>query len=111
MSLLITLAPGLEVTRKFVVCDHVNCFQIRNTRKVVDPPFDNRFTPNHEQRFRFVESEWIKTRCVSGGENQSIHETKIVRSKTETRSDFLRLRGASAQDCALYMPLNHLDAV
>ena len=48
MLLLIPLAPSLKVSRKFVVCDHVNRFQIRNSDQVVDDPFDNRFATNHK---------------------------------------------------------------
>src|SRR5206468_5264711 len=84
MSFLITLAPRLEVSRKFVVCDHVDSVQITNTNKVIDDPFHNRFATNHQQRLRFLESQWVKTRCISGSEDQSVHKIKTNPSKTQT---------------------------
>jgi len=50
MSILIALAPSLKVRCEFVICHHIDCFQIGNTLKVVYHPFDNRLTTDDEQR-------------------------------------------------------------
>ena len=69
MSGLIAAAPFLEISRKFIVGDHVNRFQIRNTREVVHHPFDDRFATHHDQRFCPVERQRIKACGVSRSEN------------------------------------------
>src|SRR6266480_7034504 len=79
MAFLVRLTPRLEVRSEFVVGHDVNRFQVRNAGEIVNQPFDNRFTADYEQRFRFVQREWVKAGCVSGSENQNVHESKRVR--------------------------------
>ena len=89
MALLIALTPRLEVRREFVVGHDVNRFQIGNAREIVHQPFDDWFAADHKERLGFVQRQRVKAGCVSGSENQNVHETKRIRSKAEKRSCFL----------------------
>src|SRR5215471_5285724 len=88
MTFLIALTPRLEVRREFIVGYDVDRVQIGNAGKIVRQPFDDRLAADYEQRFRFVQRQWIKASCVSRSENQNVHETKTIRSKARKRSCF-----------------------
>src|SRR6476660_2510329 len=88
MAFLVRLTPRLEVRCEFVISHDVNRFQIGNAREIVHQPFNNWFAANYEERFCFVERQWVKTGRVSRSQNQNVHEIKRVRSKAEKRSSF-----------------------
>src|SRR6516225_8406815 len=88
IAFLIALTPRFEVRREFVVGHDVNRFQIGNAGEIVYQPFDNRFSADYEQRFRFVQRQWVKAGCISRSKNQNVHEIKRVRSKAENARVF-----------------------
>src|SRR6266576_4599127 len=99
MAFLIALTPRLEVRREFVVGHNVNRFQIGNAREIVQQPFDDWFAADQKQRFGFVQRQRVKAGCVSGSENQNVHEIKEFAAKQENARVFSTVSPSPAEWC------------
>ena len=74
LSLTVLLRPGLKILRELVVRDDVNRFEsgtgarLSRTHSIIGLPATSR------SGFAFVQRERVKSRGVTGGKDQDIHD-------------------------------------
>src|SRR4051812_34035404 len=78
MAMAVIICPNLEIVSELVIRDHVNCFQIRNWREIIQNPLNHRFPCNLEQRFGFLKGERIKPCGITGGKDKRVHGREMI---------------------------------
>jgi hypothetical protein len=74
----ILVSPFLEMVGELGVGDHVNPVDARDRREIIEHVLDHGLSRDRQQRFGLGQSQGIKSRGVTGGENNDFHGFRLL---------------------------------